>query len=179
MSRSEADSEHDGSEHGEERDQEEATYQQPTSWEDFWKRTTEEHAEAMRAAGKDPEKPWEPGENKHGQKIVRGVPLDGTLHCFGCSAVTDHTLECCQCLEIFRDRAGRAAGDDWERAFYCSTDCYVNHWEDHKDRHGPSQSGPSRMDSRIHHFDAAKGFGALWDSNNLKRMNFVKCSPHW
>jgi len=92
MSRSEADSEHDGSEHGEERDQEEATYQQPTSWEDFWKRTTEEHAEAMRAAGKDPEKPWEPGENKHGQKIVRGVPLDGTLHCFGCSAVT-----CAQC----------------------------------------------------------------------------------
>jgi hypothetical protein len=42
---------------------------------------------------------------------------------------------------------------DWERAFYCSHECYKGDWEKHKDRHGPSKFGPSKMDSRIHEFD--------------------------
>lgn len=149
------------------------------SWEEFWRRCTAEHDQAMRDAGKNPDKPWEPSEGKHGEKIAFGVPIDGNLLCFGCGTACSDRYECCQCLEIYRDRAKRAAHDDWQRAFYCSLDCYKDDWENHKELHGPSKAGPSKFDSRIHEFDAAKGFGAVWDKTNLKRLNFMKCVPIW
>jgi len=162
-----------------EQEEDQAQYEQPSSWEDFWRRTTAQHDEAMRNAGKDPYKPWEPADGKWGSKIAFGMPVDKQHRCFGCGTATTTRFECCQCLEIFRERAGRAAGDDWERAFYCSHECYKGDWEVHKDRHGPSKFGPSKMDSRIHEFDAAKGHGALWDAEELKRLNFVSCKPVW
>eukprot|EP00238_Polyblepharides_amylifera_P003896 CAMPEP_0196587906 /NCGR_PEP_ID=MMETSP1081-20130531/58983_1 /TAXON_ID=36882 /ORGANISM="Pyramimonas amylifera, Strain CCMP720" /LENGTH=150 /DNA_ID=CAMNT_0041910237 /DNA_START=61 /DNA_END=511 /DNA_ORIENTATION=- len=58
----------------------EAEYEQPTSWEDFWQRSTSKHDEAMRQAGKDPNAPFEPSMGKHGQKIERGLPVDGCLN---------------------------------------------------------------------------------------------------
>ena len=41
------------------------------------------------------------------------------LH-FGCDGPCDDSLECCQCLEIFKDRSVKVAFDTWERAYYCS-----------------------------------------------------------
>jgi hypothetical protein len=37
-------------------EEDQAQYEQPSSWEDFWRRTTAQHDEAMRNAGKDPYK---------------------------------------------------------------------------------------------------------------------------
>eukprot|EP00239_Pterosperma_sp_CCMP1384_P000544 CAMPEP_0197852972 /NCGR_PEP_ID=MMETSP1438-20131217/21861_1 /TAXON_ID=1461541 /ORGANISM="Pterosperma sp., Strain CCMP1384" /LENGTH=156 /DNA_ID=CAMNT_0043467227 /DNA_START=194 /DNA_END=661 /DNA_ORIENTATION=+ len=138
--------------------------QEPTSenWEEFWQSSTARNAEAMREAGKDPNAPYKKTLNKYGQEIKAGMPKDSKLLCCGCGIPVSLQYECCQCLEIFRDRALRTANDDWERTFWCSGDCYKAHWEEHKHKHGPSKAGPSKMDSRIHEFEAAKGYGALW-----------------
>lgn len=151
----------------------------PQTYEDFWRSSINQNDEKLRDAGKDPYEPLKEPFGKHGTRLKRGLPQDDVYLCYGCAKTTTAKLECCQCLEIFRERASCAANDDWERAFFCSNDCYIKHWEEHKERHGPSTSGPTKLDSRIHQFEAAKGYGALWDSDLLKRLNFAKCVPIW
>ena len=99
------------------------------------------------------------------------------IRCYGCDKPTEPRLECCQCLEIFKQRAAAVAFDTWERAFWCSHQCYREHWDTHKHRHGPSKSAPTRLDGRGHEFEAAEGNGALWDAEKLRRHAFDDCTP--
>ena len=88
-------------------------------------------------------------------------------------------LECAQCLELFRARASMlgTGNEGFTRAFFCGPQCYKAVWESHRANHAASTAGPSRTDARTHEFEAAKGFGALWDSRRLKRTDFEGCMP--
>lgn len=148
------------------------------SWEAFWRRAAAANAAKMRRAGLDPEAD-DPKEafGRCGRVLDRGKPKDGRPMCFGCDCACDETYECAQCLEIYRARSKKVAFDTWERAFFCSCDCFVRTWDDHKSRHGPSTAGPTKMDGTVHEFEAPKGCGALWHGLNLKRMEFEECVP--
>ena len=106
------------------------------------------------------------------------MPLSGKVRCWACDAVTTTQLECALCLEIMKERAVKAAYDNWERAFFCSHLCYREHYPTHKARHGPSKSVPTKTDGTIHRFPCAEGCGALWDAKTLKRYNFEECEPY-
>merc|ERR1712176_1172834 len=149
-----------------------------SEWHDFFRKAGEKNREAMKNAGKDPDRPNNI-ETRKGQKMVQGRPTDGIFYCRGCDTVCPEKdrFECCQCLEIYRDRAKKAAYDTWERAYYCSEECYQNSFDDHRERHGPSTHGPTKHDPTIHEFEGAPGCGALWDCRRLKRINYPNCIP--
>ena len=150
-----------------------------SSWEGFWRRATATNEVKMRRAGLDP-RAEETKERfgRHGQRLKLGKPVDGeTVYCFGCEKECDETYECAQCLEIYRARAKKVAFDAWERAFFCSGDCYLKHWDEHKTRHGPSTAGPTKLDGTVHEFEAPKGHGALWHAADLRRVEFEECVP--
>lgn len=93
---------------------------QADNWEDFWASTCKENDRKARAAGGDPSKETSAVELpkcRHGQPLLRGIP-QGAVRCFGCDEPTEQRLECCQCLEIFKQRAAAVAFDTWERAFW-------------------------------------------------------------
>lgn len=148
------------------------------TWETFWRRSVAANAAKMRRAGLDPEAD-DPKEafGRDGRVLERGKPRDGRPTCFGCERACDETYECAQCLEIYRTRSKKVAFDTWERAFFCSCDCYVASWDVHKSRHGPSTAGPTKLDGQVHEFEAPKGNGALWHGLDLKRMEFEGCVP--
>tara|TARA_B110000305_G_C19416167_1_gene628100 strand:+ start:363 stop:956 length:594 start_codon:yes stop_codon:yes gene_type:complete len=151
------------------------------SYDEFWAFTQEKNAQAVRDAGGDPAKT--PGadnlpKGRHGEVLKKGVPLSGKVRCWACDAVTTTQLECALCLEIMKERAVKAAYDNWERAFFCSHLCYREHYPNHKARHGPSKSVPTKTDGTIHRFPCAEGCGALWDAKTLKRYNFEECEPY-
>jgi len=85
-------------------------------------------------------------KGRHGETLKKGVPLSGKVRCWACDAVTTTQLECALCLEIMKERAVKAAYDNWERAFFCSHLCYREHYPNHKARHGPSKSVPTKTD---------------------------------
>ena len=133
-------------------------------------------------AGGDPAKvpgPQNLPTGRHGDVLKNGAPADhGKIRCWGCDARTTAQMECAQCLEIMKERAVKAAFDNWERAFFCSHLCYKEHYHEHKARHGPSKSVPTKTDGTIHHFPCAEGCGALWDSKALRRHVFDECEPY-
>jgi hypothetical protein len=93
---------------------------QAENWEDFWRAACDENDRKARAAGGDPTREASaaaPPRCRHGQDLERGIPR-GTVRCFGCDEPTEQRLECCQCLEIFKQRAVAVAFDSWERAFW-------------------------------------------------------------
>lgn len=149
------------------------------SWEAFWTRASRINEAKMRRAGLDPNME-DPKEKfgRFGQKLERGRPREGeALYCFGCDAVCDGRFECAQCLEIFRARSKLVPFDAWERAFFCAPECYKTHWREHCERHGPSSAGPTKLDGRVHQFEAPQGNGALWHTVELKRIDFEECVP--
>ena len=146
------------------------------SWEEYWAKSCEENARKAREAGVKEGAESERPKCRHGNELLRGVP-QGVVRCFGCDEPTTTQLECCQCLEIWKQRAAVVAFDTWERSFWCSHLCYRKHWETHKHRHGPSTSAPTKLDGRSHAFEAAEGNGALWDGEKLRRYNFDDCPP--
>lgn len=152
------------------------------SWEAFWERTVRDNEQAVRDAGGDPAKvpgPENLPTGRHGDVLRNGAPADlGNIRCWGCDARTTAQMECAQCLEIMKERAVKAAFDNWERAFFCSHLCYKEHYHEHKARHGPSKSVPTKTDGSIHHFPCAEGCGALWDSKALRRHVFDECEPY-
>ena len=146
------------------------------SWEGFWRRATAENAAKMRRAGLDPNKAESKVKfGRHGEKLDKGKCA--TTLCFGCDARCDETFECAQCLEIYRARAKKVAFDAWERAFFCSCECYIANWDEHRRRHGPSTAGPTKMDGAVHEFEAPPGLGALWHGSDLRRLEFEECAP--
>ena len=152
------------------------------SWEAFWERTVRDNEQAVGDAGGDPAKvpgPQNLPTGRHGDVLKNGAPADhGKIRCWGCDARTTAQMECAQCLEIMKERAVKAAFDNWERAFFCSHLCYKEHYHEHKARHGPSKSVPTKTDGTIHHFPCAEGCGALWDSKALRRHVFDECEPY-
>ena len=115
------------------------------SYDEFWAFTQEKNAQAVRDAGGDPAKT--PGadnlpKGRHGETLKKGVPLSGKVRCWACDAVTTTQLECALCLEIMKERAVKAAYDNWERAFFCSHLCYREHYPN--TRRGTGRPSPSR-----------------------------------
>ena len=155
---------------------------QPDSWDAFWQRCVRDNEQSVRDAGGDPAKvpgPQNLPTGRHGDVLKNGAPADhGKIRCWGCDARTTAQMECAQCLEIMKERAVKAAFDNWERAFFCSHLCYKEHYHEHKARHGPSKSVPTKTDGTIHHFPCAEGCGALWDSKALRRHVFDECEPY-
>ena len=133
----------------------------------------------MRRAGLDPMREESKVKyGRHAQALESGRPKRGeSLYCFGCDAKCDETFECAQCLEIYRARAKKVAYDAWERAFFCSPECYCASWDAHRVRHAETKAGPTKMDGTIHTFEAPLGNGALWHGRNLRRMEFEECVP--
>ena len=135
-----------------------------TPWEAFWERTVRDNEQAVRDAGGDPAKvpgPQNLPTGRHGDVLKNGAPADhGKIRCWGCDARTTAQLECAQCLEIMKERASRP---DRGASVLRSHLCYKEHYHEHKARHGPSESVPTKTDGSIHHFPCAE-FLSLWDS---------------
>jgi len=49
--------------------------------------------------------------SRSGAALKRGVPADGRVQCWACDAPCAQRFECAACLEIYRDRATKAAND--------------------------------------------------------------------
>lgn len=148
------------------------------SWEAFWRRSTAANAARMRRAGLDPTSAEvREAYGRRGQKLDRGRPREEMIFCFGCDGACGDTFECAQCLEIYRVRSKKVAFDTWERAFFCSCECYVANWDAHKCRHAPSTAGPTLKDGNVHKFESPIGNGALWHATELRRVEFEECVP--
>jgi hypothetical protein len=49
--------------------------------------------------------------SRSGAALQGGLPSDGKLSCWGCDTSCSQRFECAACLEIYRDRATKAAND--------------------------------------------------------------------
>ena len=149
------------------------------NWDNFWQRASRRNEAKMRKAGLDPTKEESKIKfGRHGQQLDRGRPrAHAQVYCFGCDSACGDAYECAQCLEIYRDRAKKVPFDSWERAFFCSHDCYVHCWGKHKARHTETTAGPTKLDGQVHTFEAPLGNGALWHTEDLRRIEFGECVP--
>jgi len=166
------------------------------SWDAFWRDAVEENERKMRDANKAHFK--KPGDENfandgdvsdaaYTQKCLeldRGVPRNAIyLSCSGCGCEKKKEimmqLECAQCLELYKERKMKVVVDAFERAFFCSKECFVEHWTEHRMRHGPAYSRATKENGEVHRFEAHdEGCGALWDHGLLKRMYFHECEPN-
>ena len=166
------------------------------SWDAFWRDAVEENERKMRDANKAHFKKTgdenfandgEMSDAAYTQKCLeldRGVPRNAIyLSCSGCGCEKKKEimmqLECAQCLEMYKERKMKVVMDAFERAFFCSKECFVEHWTEHRMRHGPAYSRATKENGEVHRFEAHdEGCGALWDHGLLKRMYFHGCEPN-
>ena len=169
-----------------------------THWDKFWHDAVKENEQKMRDANRAHFK--KTGDQKFQDfdegidsdraymdachKLDRGVPRYAvTLSCSGCGCEKSKDammrLECAQCLEMYKERKMKVVVDAFERAFFCSENCYVEHWKEHRMRHGPAYSRATKENGEVHRFEAHdEGCGALWDHGALKRKYFHECEPN-
>ena len=76
-------------------------------------------------------------------------------------------LECAQCLEMYKERKMKVVMDAFERAFFCSKECFVEHWTEHRMRHGPAYSRATKENGEVHRFEAH-------DEGCAERCGFVE-----
>ena len=166
------------------------------SWDAFWRDAVEENERKMRDANKAHFKKTgdenfandgDMSDAAYAQKCLeldRGVPRNAIyLSCSGCGCEKKKEimmqLECAQCLEMYKERKMKVVMDAFERAFFCSKECFVEHWTEHRMRHGPAYSRATKENGEVHRFEAHdEGCGALWDHGLLKRMYFHECEPN-
>jgi len=166
------------------------------SWDAFWRDAVEENERKMRDANKAHLKKTgdenfandgDMSDAAYAQKCLeldRGVPRNAIyLSCSGCGCEKKKEimmqLECAQCLEMYKERKMKVVMDAFERAFFCSKECFVEHWTEHRMRHGPAYSRATKENGEVHRFEAHdEGCGALWDHGLLKRMYFHECEPN-
>ena len=127
------------------------------SWDAFWRDAVEENERKMRDANKAHFKKTgdenfaddgDMSDAAYAQKCLeldRGVPRNAIyLSCSGCGCEKKKEimmqLECAQCLEMYKERKMKVVMDAFERAFFCSKECFVEHWTEHRMRHGPAYS---------------------------------------
>ena len=144
-----------------------------THWDKFWHDAVKENEQKMRDANRAHFK--KTGDQKFQDfdegidsdraymdachKLDRGVPRYAvTLSCSGCGCEKSKDammrLECAQCLEMYKERKMKVVVDSFERAFFCSENCYVEHWKEHRMRHGPAYSRATKENGEVHRFEA-------------------------
>ena len=166
------------------------------SWDEFWRDAVSENERKMREANrahfkKTGDRNFEDVDDVSDERYMekcrgldRGVPRYAvTLACSGCGCEKSKEammrLECAQCLEMYKERKMKVVMDAFERAFFCSEECFVEHWTEHKMRHGPAYSRATKENGEVHRFEAHdEGCGALWDHDALKRKYFHQCEPN-
>jgi len=166
------------------------------SWDEFWRDAVSENERKMREANrahfkKTGDRNFEDVDDVSDERYMekcrgldRGVPRYAvTLACSGCGCEKSKKammrLECAQCLEMYKERKMKVVMDAFERAFFCSEECFLEHWTEHKMRHGPAYSRATKENGEVHRFEAHdEGCGTLWDHGALKRKYFHQCEPN-
>ena len=143
------------------------------SWDAFWRDAVEENERKMRDANKAHFKKTgdenfandgDMSDAAYAQKCLeldRGVPRNAIyLSCSGCGCEKKKEimmqLECAQCLELYKERKMKVVVDAFERAFFCSKECFVEHWTEHRMRHGPAYSRATKENGEVHRFEAPR-----------------------
>ena len=151
------------------------------SYDEFWAFTQEKNAQAVRDAGGDPAKT--PGADNLPKGTARRDAQEGRAAVRQGSVLGlrrgDHDAAGVRSVPRDHEGKGRQGGvRQLGTRVLLLAPVLQRALPEHKARHGPSKSVPTKTDGTIHRFPCAEGCGALWDAKTLKRYNFEECEPY-